>query len=60
MQKEKISDKEKNSIDSSVRRKVIKTGAKTVMVAAAMTQFGGLLGTLDAASLSSKEKVDLI
>ncbi|BDY11900.1 amidohydrolase [Hydrogenimonas cancrithermarum] len=51
MQKGKVSDE---------RRKIIKTGAKTFMVAAAMTQFGGLMGTLDAAIPSSEEKADLI
>ena len=51
MQKGKISDE---------RRNVIKAGAKTMMITAAMTQFGGLMGTLEAATLSSEEKADLI
>jgi len=49
-----------DSLKSPQRRQIIKTGACTAVVAAAMTQFGGLIGTVEAASASATESAELI
>ena len=49
-----------NLIESPQRRHLIKTGAKTAIIAAAMVQFGGLIETLEASTTTTKKGADLI
>ena len=50
----------RNLLQSPGRRKIIKAGARTAVIAAAMSQFGGLIDTVEAATTSKKGSADLI
>jgi hypothetical protein len=50
----------RNILQSPERRKIIKAGARTAIIAAAMSQFGGLIETAEAAISPEKGGADLI
>jgi len=50
----------RNILQSPERRKIIKAGARTAIIAAAMSQFGGLIETAGAAISPERKSADLI